>query len=252
MKTEGINLSSGGKLKFQYKFDILETEEIKIMMFQVSPQSQLQTILQSFSESFPETKSLLVVSKEGFTSSFNKDLFSLSSSFIKKILKDLPCCITPTIIIPEVPKECIDHVISLATTGTTTLRGICDIKIEEIEEAAKLFGISNLETESESVMSKYEKPWEGFDNIYNYTSVEDFTPSAPNIEDSDECPNTTLQEYFNSPARSLNSRSSNAASPKVNDDAKSLFFKRMKSMKRGAMFVAHDTVRKGFTIVNRI
>ena len=82
-----------------------------------------------------------IFSREDNVSLVSSDLMRCISPLINNILKDVPCCSSYMLFIPDVSKNAIDSVISLVTKGIDTSDSISIKNIKEIQEAANMLEI---------------------------------------------------------------------------------------------------------------
>ena len=87
------------------------------------------------------TSLLGIFSSEDNVSLVGSDLMRCISPLINNILKDVPCCSSYMLFIPDVSKNAIDSVISLVTKGIDTSESISIQNIKEIQEAANMLEI---------------------------------------------------------------------------------------------------------------
>eukprot|EP00092_Neocalanus_flemingeri_P023941 GFUD01025970.1.p1 GENE.GFUD01025970.1~~GFUD01025970.1.p1 ORF type:complete len:324 (-),score=97.64 GFUD01025970.1:339-1310(-) len=111
------------------------------MNFQNNPEVQIQNISQAFSILFDQENTLKILAKDGNVSVVSRDLMIFTSPLIKNIIKDVPCCTSSVIVIPDVCKDSVDHVIRIIGSGVTNISSMSVKKIQEIKETAKILQI---------------------------------------------------------------------------------------------------------------
>merc|ERR1712129_142406 len=233
------------------------------MIFRNSSEIQVEQFFQSLANLPAISSKLEIFSKNGNLSFINRELLCLFSPSLRSILKNLPCCSGQMIIIPDLSKESIEYVISLLASGVTQTNAISIHQIQEVQEAAKMIGVdlTNIDCDlglPDIVMSEVQGPIKALDDSELF--VEAQFPNHNELLSLEEAShrqnkkdlNHTDEENFNNIVQLLYKNTSFNAELIPITLPKQPFFRRMKSMKRGAIFVAHDTIRKGFEILHTI
>merc|ERR1712129_570159 len=233
------------------------------MIFRNSSEIQVEQFFQSLANLPATSSNLEIVSKNGNLSYINRELLCLFSPSLRSILKNLPCCSGHTIIIPDVSKESIEYVISLLASGVTHTNAISIHQIQKVQEAAKMIGVdlTNIDCDlglPNIAKSEVEGPNKGLDDSELFVEAQFLNHNELlSLEEASHRQNKkdlehTNEENFNNVVQLLYKNTSFNAELISRTLPKQPLFRRMKSMKRGAMFVAHDAVRKGFEILHKI
>ena len=253
------------------------------MIFRKSPEMQIETFSESFGNSMDRNVDVRILLKDGIFRNVNGELLGCFSPFVNSILKGLPCCISPTIFLPDVSAECVDHVVSILSRGTTTFSSAMSIhQIQQIRHAAKMLGIdlnnldtdlefNNIELTSKKLLPLVDEPLNDNDMLCNSEELlvselewSNSDEEESHVENMEEATRRDLEEETvvdidveNPPYQLLvptlffkmeKSLKTNGYTNKRNRQ----YFQRVKSVKRGAMFVAHGVVRRGFEILHTI
>merc|ERR1712129_769 len=233
------------------------------MIFRNSSEIQVERFFQSLANLPAISSKLEIFSKNGNSSFINRELLCLFSPSLRSILKNLPCCSGQMIIIPDVSKESIEYVISLLASGVTRTNAISIHQIQEVQEAAKMMGVDLTNIECDIGLpgitkSEVEGPNKGLDDSEFFVESEFLNHNELlTLEEVSHGQNkkdlyNTDERNFNNIVQLLCTNTSFNAELTPRTLPKQPIFRRMKSMKRGAIFVAHDTVRKGFKILHTI
>eukprot|EP00092_Neocalanus_flemingeri_P076580 GFUD01095003.1.p1 GENE.GFUD01095003.1~~GFUD01095003.1.p1 ORF type:complete len:340 (+),score=91.37 GFUD01095003.1:54-1073(+) len=146
------------------------------MNFQNDPEVQIQNISRAFSNLFDQENTLKILAKDGNVSVVSRDLMIFTSPLIKNIIKDVPCYTNSVIVIPDVCKDSVDHLINIIGSGITNISSMSVKKIQKIRETAKILQIeltdlTMMVADKKSVKENYSG--ENFRNIDIKTELPD-------------------------------------------------------------------------------
>ena len=243
------------------------------MIFRKSPELQIETFSESFGNSMDRNLNLRILLKDGIFRNVSGELLRCFSPFFNSILKDLPCCTSPTLLIPDVSAKCVDHMLSIVSTGMTTFSSAMSIhQIQQIKQAATMMWIDLTNLEFNNTAKTKRKMFPPMDKPVNANSealLESDSESVLFNSDEEEYYGENLEwdtttativdiSVENPPNQLLvptiffkiepKSHKTNSHTTKRSRQ----YFQRVKSVKRGAMFVAHGVVRRGFEILHTI
>jgi len=95
----------------------------------------------AFSDLLESESQLKIFSKDRNISVVNRNLIKFTSPFINSILYDVPCCTSTMILIPDVSKTAVDHVLSIVIRGCSDFNSVSIKQIQEVQETAKMLQI---------------------------------------------------------------------------------------------------------------
>ena len=105
------------------------------IQFKINTESENENVSNALSNLLNPLNKLKIFTKNGNVSVMSRELARISSPLVNNILKDVPCCTSTMIFIPDVSKASVDHVINILGTGKTYFN--CS-SLKQIQEEVKI------------------------------------------------------------------------------------------------------------------
>jgi len=123
-------------------------------------QSPRETLGESYSDAFSDmlnpAEKLKIFTKDGNVSLVSRDLVRFFSPLVNSILKDIPCCTSSMIFMPDVSKGSVELVLSIISSGIAGFTNMSIKQIQEVQETANMLEIDL--TNMEYVENKSKVP----------------------------------------------------------------------------------------------
>jgi len=130
---------------------------------------QEMNVSEAFSDMLESESLLKIFSKDRNISVVNKNLMRFTSPLINSILYDVPCCTSSMILIPDVSKAAVDHVLSIIISGFSDFNSVSIKQIQEVQETAKILQIDLTDLD-------YVKKSSIVDLVPEFNSMKDIAP----------------------------------------------------------------------------